>query len=138
MAATITYTTNPPLIDTAKATQTTWGTIALSGDYTEGGDTLNFTTHAVGVQNPIVSNQRPISVRFWEEPASGTVPTALVFSYRNVAAKPTAANGVVQIQGSGTMAAGVPTAGDELAAAAYPAILTGTVLKFEAVFPLGR
>lgn len=131
MATKVTFSKTPPTLDTTQATQIVRGSIALSGSYVTGGDALSF------VGNPVQSNQRPISVRFWEEPAEGTVPTALVFSYRNVSAKPNVSNGVLQIQGAGTMSSGVPTAGDELAASTYPSILTGTVLEFEAIFPLG-
>jgi hypothetical protein len=143
MAATITYTTTPPVTDTTFATQTVVGSIALTGNYTQftgsAGEALNFTTHAVGVINYLVSNQRPGSVLFWEEPAAGTLPTGLTFSYRNTATKPTAANGYLQISGASSInSSGVTTAGFELAAGAYPTILTGTVLKFRAFFPLGR
>jgi hypothetical protein len=143
MSATITYTTTLPLADTTQATMTVIGTIALTGSYTQftgsAGELLNFTTHAVGVGNPVISNQRPGSVLFWEEPAAGTLPTGLNFFYRNTATKPTAANGYLQITGGNSMnSSGVPGTNYELAAGAYPTQLTGTIIKFRAFFPLGR
>jgi hypothetical protein len=138
MAATITWsTTPPPLYDSTQSTAILRGSIAFTGTYPTGGDTLNFTTHATGVINYNVSNHRPIRVIFWEEPASGTTPSGLVFYYRNTNAKPTGANGVVQILGAGTVSGGTATQGVELGNATYPTMLTGTTLKFEAVFPLG-
>jgi hypothetical protein len=146
MAATITYSTTPPTVDTTFASQTVYGQIVLTGSYTQTGtsagttgETLNFSTHATGVINYLVSNQRPSSVLFWEEPAAGTLPTGLSFFYRNLAAKPSSANGVLQITGASTInSSGVTTAGFELAAGAYPTILTATIIKFRAFFPLGR
>ena len=129
-----------PGTDTTQATQIVRGKLTISGNYTAGGDPINFSTHAVGVANPITSNQRCIGMQFWEEPASGTLVTgvAQMMYYRNVSAKPNASNGVVQIVGSATMTAGTFAAGNELSAAAYPAAITGAVIMFEAIFVLGR
>lgn len=143
MAATITYATTLPVSDTTQASQLVYGSIALTGSYTQftgsAGELLNFTTHAIGVAGQTLSNSRPSSVVFWEEPAAGTLPTGLSFWYRNTATKPTAANGYIQITGASSIASnGTTTAGFELAASTYPAILTATVLKFRAFFPLGR
>jgi hypothetical protein len=140
MAATITF---QPVPDTTQASQLVFGQIVLTGSYTQftgsAGEALNFTTHAVGVAGVVVSNQRPSSVLFWEEPAAGTLPTGLSFWYRNTATKTTAANGYLQITGASTInSSGVTTAGFELAAGAYPTILTATIIKFRAFFPLGR
>lgn len=137
MAITVTVSVTPPVLDTTQATQILRGSFVFTGSYTAGGDTINFTTHAVGVANPLVSNRRPLRVLFWEEPASGTTPSGLEFYYRNTNAKPTAANGVVQVLGAGTVSGGTATQGVELGATTYPAMLTATVVKFEAIFPLG-
>jgi hypothetical protein len=143
MAATITFSTTPPVSDTTQASQLVYGQIVLTGSYTQftgsAGELLNFTTHAVGVINYLNSNQRPSSVVFWEEPAAGTLPTGLNFFYRNTATKANAANGYLQITGGNSMnSSGVPGTNYELAAGAYPTQLTGTIIKFRAFFPLGR
>lgn len=143
MAISISYTANvyTPGNDTTMATQVIRGKLTFSGSYPgTPGDTLNFSTHAVGVANPIVSNQRPLSVTFWEEPASGTaiVGVAGLMSYRNVSAKPTNANGVVSIVTGASISGTTVTAGTELGSGAYSATITAATVLFEAIFVLGR
>lgn len=146
MAATISWAVSPPVADVTKANAVVYGTIKLSGSYTQTGtsagsvgEALNFSNHPVGVDSPVVSNSRPSSVYFWEEPAAGTLPSGLNFYYRNLATKPTAANGVLQITGGNSMnSSGVPGTNYELAAGAYPTQLTATTIYFRAFFPLGR
>lgn len=146
MSATISYAVSSPVADVTKANAIVYGTIKLTGSYTQTGtsagsvgEVLNFSTHATGVWNPVISNQRPSSVYFWEEPAAGNLPTGLTFYYRNLATKPNAANGVLQITGgNATNSSGVPGTNYELAAGAYPTQLTATTLYFRAFFPLGR
>ncbi len=143
MAITISYTSNnfTPGTDTTQSTQVLRGKLTFTGSYPgTPGDTLNFTTHAVGVANPLVSNQRPLSVTFWEEPASGTAIAGVagLMSYRNVNAKPTAANGVVSIVTGASISGTTVTAGTELGSGAYSATVTGATVLFEAIFVLGR
>lgn len=128
-----------PYYDTTQATQIIRGTLTFSGSYVAGGDTVNFSTHAVGVGNPLASNRRCIGMQFWEEPASGTAVAgvAALMTYRNVAAKPSAANGVIQIVTAATISGTTVTAGTELGAGAYSATITGAKVFFEAIFVLG-
>jgi hypothetical protein len=128
-----------PITDTTQATQLVRGTLAFSGNYVAGGDVVNFATHTVGSASPVVSSRRCVGMQFWEEPASGTLPTGVagMLFYRNVATKPNASNGVIQIVGSATMTAGTFAAGNELSAAAYPAAILAAKVFFEAIFVLG-
>jgi hypothetical protein len=141
MAITPTYLTGGylPIWDNTQATQLVRGTLAFSGSYVAGGDVVNFSTHPVGVGNPVVSSRRCVGMQFWEEPASGTLVTGVagMLYYRNVSAKPLSSNGVIQIVGSATMTAGTFAAGNELTAGAYPAAITGAKVFFEAIFVLG-
>jgi hypothetical protein len=129
-----------PGSDTTQSTQIIRGQLTFSGSYVSGGDTVNFSSHAVGVAGLTSTNQRPIQVNFWEEPASGTAVAGVspLMYYRNVSAKPTAANGVIQVVSSATISGGTLTAGVELSAATYPTAISGAVVYFEAVFVLGR
>src|SRR5277367_1539056 len=89
-----------PIYDTTQGTMLLRGTLVFSGSYTTGGDTINFSTHAVGVASPIASNRRPIGMQFWEEPTLSTTPVtgvAALLYYRNTSAKPNSTNGVIQI-----------------------------------------
>jgi hypothetical protein len=142
MAIAISYTANnfTPGNDTTFQTQIVRGKLTFSGSYVTGGDTLNFSTHPVGVASPVATNQRPIGVNFWEEPASGTVISgvAALMQYRNVAAKPNASNGVVQIISGATFSGSTVTAATEYSAGAYSSVITGAVILFEAIFVLGR
>jgi len=91
-----------------------FGTLAASGSYSTGGDTLDFTT--VGSQ--IAASQAPVQV--W---IGGTTGDAYGFVR---AASPTLANGKVKIN---------TASNTELAASSYPARITGDAnIQFEAVF----
>jgi hypothetical protein len=130
MAVNVTFPNVISKLDTTQSTQVVRGSITLTGSYVTGGDTMNLA------KTPVQSKARPISVLFWEEPVSGTNPSAMNFFYRNVSTAPNATNGVLQITGAG--AGGSGTQGTELSAGAYPSYLTGTIIKFEATFPLGQ
>lgn len=142
MAIAVTLTSNnfTPGNDTTQATQVIRGKLVFSGSYTLGGDTLDFTKHTTGVAGLTSTNQRPLSVTFWEEPASGTAIAGVagLMGYRNVSAKPNASNGVVQIVTGASISGTTVTAGTELGAGAYSATITGAVVLFEAIFVLGR
>jgi hypothetical protein len=130
-----------PYYDNTQSTMLIRGTLAFSGSYPgDPGDPINFTTHPVGVGNPIVSVQRPIGMQFWEEPLSGTLPSGVagMLWYRNVNAKPTIANGTIAVVGGATMVAGTFTAANALSTAAYPAAILAAKVFFEAIFVLGR
>lgn len=130
MAVNVTFPNTISKLDTTQATQVARGSITLTGSYVTGGDAFSLA------KSPVQSKARPIRVIFWEEPPSGTVPTGLEFYYRNVSTAPNATNGVLQIGGPGTGSSGA--AGTEFTAGAYSAALLATVIKFEAIFPLGQ
>jgi hypothetical protein len=110
MALAITITA----MDAAADNVYVFGTLAASGNYSTGGDTLDFTT--VGAQIP--ASQAPVQV--W---AGGTTGDSYSFVR---AGSPTLANGKIKIN---------TTSNTELASGAYPARITGdTNIQFEAVF----
>ena len=90
------------------------GTLAASGSYTTGGDTLDFTA----VASQIGASQAPLQV--WVGGITGD-------SYGFVrAGSPTLANGKVKIN---------TASNTELSSGAYPARITGDAnIQFEAVF----
>jgi hypothetical protein len=91
-----------------------FGTIAVSGSYATGGDTLDFTSLA----NRIGASQAPFQV--WVNGSTGDA-----YSFVR-AASPTLANGKLKIN---------TTSNTELAAGAYAARFTGdTNIQFEAMF----
>lgn len=130
MAVNVTYPNTISKLDTTQSTQVVRGSITLTGSYVSGGDAFNLA------KTPVQSKARPIRVLFWEEPVSGTNPSGMEFYYRNVSTSPNATNGVLQITGAG--AGGSGTQGADLSAGAYPTYLTATIIKFEAIFPLGQ
>ncbi|HYT06995.1 MAG TPA: hypothetical protein VEL77_05040 [Rugosimonospora sp.] len=101
-------------IDSGKNALYIFGTLAASGSYPSGGDTLDFTT----VANQIGASQAPVQV--WVGGTSGD-------NYAFVrAATPTLANGKIKIN---------TASNTELAAGAYPSRITGdTNIQIEAVF----
>jgi hypothetical protein len=101
-------------IDAGSHNLSVHGTLAASGSYSTGGDTLDFTT----VANQISAGQAPVQVS-----VAGSTGDAYSFIR---AASPSLANGKVKIN----------TASDtELSAGAYPARITGdTQLRFHAIF----
>jgi len=91
-----------------------FGTLAASGSYSTGGDTLDFTT----VASQISASQAPVQVRM-----GGSTGDAYAFI---PAASPTLANGKVKIN---------TASNTELASGAYPARITGdTNIQFQAIF----
>jgi hypothetical protein len=91
-----------------------FGTLTASGNYSTGGDTLDFTT----VASQLCASQAPIQV--WIGGSTGDA-----YSFVR-AASPTLANGKIKIN---------TASNTELAAGVYPARITGdTNLMFEAVF----
>ena len=94
-----------------------YGTIALSGSYVQGGDTLTFA--GLGIQSSLV----PFAVQF--ESQIGTAAQALN-NYTWVPGT-TQANGKIRAF-IGAVA--------ELAAGAYPAAATGDLISFTAQFEL--
>jgi len=91
-----------------------FGTLAASGSYSTGGDTLDFST----VAGQISSSQAPLQV--W---IGGSTGDACAFIR---AASPTLANGKVKIN---------TASNTELASGAYPARITGdTNIQFQAIF----
>jgi hypothetical protein len=91
-----------------------FGTLAASGSYSTGGDTLDFTT----VASQIGASQAPVQV--WVGGSTGD-------SYAFIRANPaTLANGKIKIN---------TASNTELGSGAYPARFTGdTNIQFEAVF----
>lgn len=95
-----------------------FGTLTPSGNYVANGDAVDFTK-ATGLSIP--SQSAPISFR---------VEGAAAYVYKGVKGAINACKFVVQETGaalSGALA--------DLAAAAYPAGITGDTITFEAVFP---
>jgi hypothetical protein len=91
-----------------------FGTLVASGNYSSGGDTLDFTT----VANQIGASQAPVQV--W---VGGTTGDNYGFVR---AASPTLANGKIKIN---------TASNTELGAGAYPGRITGdTNIQIEAVF----
>jgi hypothetical protein len=105
-----------------------YGTIAATGSYTTGGDTLSFANQAL-----IASNTLPKIVSIQSQNAAGHSLWEYGFTPGT-----TFANGKMQVLGQQPTSA---TTGviplSELAAAAYPASITGDVIVFEAVFTYG-
>lgn len=98
-------------VDSASDNLTVYGTLAASGNYSTGGDTLDFTT----VASQITASQAPVQVR---------VGGSTGDSYAFIPASPaTMANGKVKVN---------TASNTELAAGAYPARITGdTAIQFE-------
>lgn len=110
--------------DTTQATQIVRGTLTFSGSYATHGDALSFAD-VYGIQSGSV----PIRVFVYEAPAAGTSPSGYIYIF---CPGTTNANGKLTVFTTGT-ASGDPL--NELAAGAYPAAITGAVVKFEAIFP---
>ena len=93
------------------------GTIAASGSYTTGGDTLDLSKFPV-----IAAAQPPVQGTAWMDGLAG---------YDYVFAPGTAMNNAkVKIFAQGTSAGAFP----ELAAGAYPAAITGDTVTFYGIF----
>lgn len=122
LAVTVTY------VDRSVNSLRVYGTIAATGSYTTGGDTLSFAGF-----DQIKSSSLPKFVSIQSQNAAGhslweygyTPGTTLATCKMQVLGQqPTSATtGIIQFS--------------ELAAAAYPASITGDVIMFEAVFTYG-
>lgn len=115
MAATVTMSN---ILDTTQSTQRVRGTIAFTGTYPTGGDTVNLNVY------PVQSASAPLFIAFVEMPVA--TPSGNEFSYVPGTGP---SNGKVYI---------TTTSGAQFTPGAYSGGLTGTTLAFEAVFPLGR
>jgi hypothetical protein len=101
-------------VDGGSQNVSVFGTLAASGSYSTGGDTLDFN----GVSNQFGASQAPLQV--W---IGGSTGDAFAF-VRD--ASPTLANGKVKIH---------TASNTELASGAYPSRITGdTDIRFEAIF----
>jgi hypothetical protein len=122
LAVTVTF------VDRSNNALRVYGTIAASGNYTTGGDTLSFAG-----QDAIKSSSLPKFVSIQSQNSSGHS----LWEYGYTPGT-TQANGKMQVLGQQPTSA---TTGvipfSELAAAAYPASITGDVITFEAVFAFG-
>ena len=125
MAATITAISAPQNPDQTSREIIVDGTIALTGNYTLNGDTLNLQQF----QDLAKSSQLPTKVEVWEAPPAGTVPTGFEFVF---CPGTTQANGVLCILGTGS-AAGGPA--QQFSAGAYSAALLAAVLRIRVWFP---
>ena len=119
MAAAVTARKARPIRDTSQATQIVRGTIALTGNYPAGGDTLNLSGA------PVQSAQVPVRVFFSEQPSATVTPSGYGLYYEPGT---TPSDGKLRVTSA---------AGTELAAGAYPAALLQANIVFEAIFPLG-
>jgi hypothetical protein len=96
-----------------------YGTLTFSGSYATGGDTLNFDAISKA------SRQSPIFVEIHET----GVPSGYSYSY---VASSDEGTGKVAVLETG---AAVSTPQTQIAAAAYPAAITGATVIFKATFP---
>lgn len=94
------------------------GTVAASGNYTTGGDTLDLSEFSL-----VASTQPPIQGTAWMDGLAG-------YDYV-FAPGPAMNNGKVKIFQQGSSAGAFP----ELAAGAYPSAITGDTLTFYGIFP---
>lgn len=94
-----------------------YGTLAFSGSYTTGGDTLNMS--GLNWNNALIPvTQPPVSLAIFGAGGFAYGPPAAATSISNTRVK------VTQL-----------STGSELAAGAYPAGVTTDYVQFEAVFP---
>jgi hypothetical protein len=94
------------------------GTVAASGSYTTGGDTLDLSQFPL-----IASDDAPIQGTAWMDGLAGYDYVFTPGSAMN--------NGKVKIFAQGTSAGAFP----ELAAASYPSAITGDTITFYGIFP---
>lgn len=118
MAATITPITAPQNPDVTGREIIVDGTVALTGNYTTHGDTLNLQQFG----DLAKSSQLPTKVEVWEDPPAGTSPTFAQFVF---------CPGTTQLNGLLAIA----VAGAEFSAGAYSAGLLGASLRIRAWFP---
>jgi|SRR5215469_15353709 len=123
MAISVTIDSSYAQNDTTESTQVLRGTLHFSGNYVTNGDTLSFA-NLYGLQSQSV----PRRVYVYEQPPAGTAPGGYEYVF---CPGTTLANGKLVIL-VGAAAISLPMA--QLAAGAYPAGITGGVVKFEAIF----
>jgi hypothetical protein len=102
-------------------------TLTFSGNYTAGGDTLNFqnaTGSGMGASSP-ASNRAPVFASVDEVPVAGTAGSGYTFLFCTAASSPNQTNCAIQLFNGTT----------ELTAGAYPAKVTSAVVRMEAKFP---
>lgn len=99
------------------------GTLAFSGNYVTGGDTLDFTT----LFDLVKTDYIPIQVQAWSQ-SSSSGHSGYQYYFRPGTALN---NGRIQVLTTGA-AAGSPM--QELAAGAYPAGITGDTVAFFSAF----
>ena len=122
MAATVTFSTAVGRLDSTQSTAIVRGSVALTGSYTAGGDTLNFTSS----KSPVLSAKPPLEVLWTENPSATITPSGYNIYYQTGT---TPANGKIRITSA---------AGTELSAGAYPAALLQANISFLAYFTLGQ
>jgi hypothetical protein len=122
MAAAITFTQAVGRLDSTQSTAIVRGSVALTGSYTLGGDTLSFTSS----KSPVLSAGAPLNVLFTENPSATITPSGYNLYYQTGT---TPANGKIRITSA---------AGTELSAGAYPAALLQANISFMAYFKLGQ
>lgn len=127
MALTMTPGTGatPPFdgVDNGQKLVYIYGTIVASGNYTTGGDTLDFTT----LFDLVKTDYIPVQVTAWSQ-SSASGHSGYSYYWRPGSALN---NGRIQVLTTGT-GSGQPLV--ELAAGAYPAGITGDTIAFCAVF----
>lgn len=123
MAITATIDSSYAQNDTTQATQIARGTLHFSGNYVANGDTLSFA-NLYGIQ----SLTTPLRVFVYEAPPAGTAPSGYLYTF---APGTSNANGKLVVMNTGAALSG-PLG--QLGAGAYPAAITGAVVKFEAIF----
>jgi hypothetical protein len=97
------------------------GTLAFSGSYTTGGDTLNWTTATEQIA-----------------PSGSVIPSASQPMLVVIASQNGNADAYVPVQGSALnnwLVKCIVPAGTEVAAGAYPSAITGDIVAFLALFP---
>ena len=115
-------TINVNRVDNTNAGIIVEGTMALSGNYSTGGDTVNFSTVP---QIPSEAGPQGL-VDIEEQPASGSTPSGYLFY---LIAGSTPANWLLFVA---TAVAQGPT---QLGAGAYPAGALAATIQFRAFFP---
>lgn len=120
MAATVTLnSTVQPILDTTQGSQLVRGTVAFTGSYPAGGDTLNLSAY------PTQSAQPPVLVLFTETPSASVAPSGCLYYYQPGT---TTANGLIRV---------TTAANTEVSAGAYPSEVLAANVSFVAIFPLG-
>lgn len=122
MAATVTFSQAVGRTDSTQSTQIVRGTVALTGSYAAGGDTLSFTA----TKSPVLSAKGPLFVIFTEAPSATITPSGYNLYYQPGT---TPANGKIRITSSSTV---------EFATGAYSATLLQANISFMAYFTLGQ